>query len=264
MYDSDPIGTLKALREKGFSNVVGVNYYLLRFGKLSDEEKIVLSDEAIKDALKRYDLSDADLMQLYTQITSHTCSENLLLKGLQKWHGETVNSNVKFNIKVFLYSYYLSINNVDMVKAYIYNSVNAADKYLEIFNINWELKPEGAYNFIDFTNSKLYYSVFKRAEFNPEENNPSNYSVSILKNIVLVDNPNIVMHLSNVKNETVFHLASMNRAYVLDKLGEYERAFAELLSDYKAIKKMEIYTTKKAELDYNYLSLLKYFKDKVN
>ena len=107
---------------------------------------------------------------------------------------------------------------------------------------------------------RMYYSIFNTITFNPYEDNLNNANVSILKNIVLVENYEAV-DLSEIKSEDMYYIYSLNKAYILKYVGEKERGFADLINDYKIVKSMNIYKTNKAEIDNNYNGILKYFKN---
>jgi len=58
----------------------------------------------------------------------------------------------------------------------------------------------------------------------------------------------------------MYYKYSLNKAYILKYIGEKERAFADLMNDYKIVKSMNIYKNNKSEIDDNYNGILKYFK----
>lgn len=259
LYDANPIGTLKSLRNDGFPNKAGVNFYLLKFGKLSNAENVALSNEILKDIANRKDLKDADLMQLFTQVSKYNTTEALYMDALKKWYETTTNNNVKFNIKAFRYSYYIKNGNKTYVKAMIYEDLQAGTNFDKILNINWNVKTDVSFNFLDMSQVKMYYSIYNTITYNPYIDNISNANASILKNIVLVEN-NESVDLTNIKSEEMYYKYSLNKAYILKYVGENERAFADLMNDYKIVKSMNLYKNKKSEIDDNYNSNLKYFK----
>lgn len=259
LYDADPIGTMKALRNAGFPNKAGVNFYLLKFGKLSNADNVALSNEILRDIANRNDLTDAALMQLFTQVSKYNTTEALYMDALKKWYDTTTNNNVKFNIKAFRYSYYIKNGNKTFVKAMMYEELQAGTNFDKILNINWNVKTDTIFNFLDMSQVKMYLSIYNTITYNPSIDNISNANASILKNIVIVEN-NEPVNLSSIKSEDMYYKYSLNKAYILKYIGEKERAFADLMNDYKIVKSMNIYKNNKSEIDDNYNGILKYFK----
>ncbi len=259
LYDSDPIGTIKALKAANFPNKTGLDFYLLKYGKLTAKENMVLANEILSDMVTRQDLTDADKMQIFNQITKVDTIETLYMNALKKWYEETTNDNVKFNIKMLRYSYYIKSGNKNLVKAMIHEDLKAGTDFNKIINSVWDINGTQSLNFLDMSQVKMYFNVYNTIGFVPSINNPENLKVSILKNIVIVDK-NEAIDLTEIKSEDLYYRYSLNKAYILKYVGENERAFADMMNDYKIIKSMNIYKTKKTEIDNNYNSILKYFK----
>lgn len=259
LYDSDPIGTLKSLKSAGFPNRSGVNFYLLKYGKLSNKENMALANDILNDLVGRKDLNDADKMQLFNQISKYNTTETLYMTALKKWHESTTNDNVKFNIKVFRYSYYIKNGNKNFVRAMIYEDLKSGTDFNKITAITWDINETLSFDFLDMSQVKMYFNVYNTLDYNPLTYNPNNSKVSILKNIVIVDE-NEAVDLSQIKSEDLYYRYSLNKAYILKYVGEKERAFADMMNDYKIVKSMNMYKVKKLDIDSNYNSILKYFK----
>ncbi len=259
LYDTDPIATLKSLRVAGFPNKSGINFYLLKYGKLSNTENVALANEILRDIPDRKDLNDADMMQLFNQINKYNATEALYMEALKKWYTSTTNDSVKFNIKTFRYSYYIKNGNKTFVKAMLHEDLKAGTDFNKILNINWNVNTNINFNFLDMSHIKMYFSVYNTFDYTPFIHNASNSNVSILKNIVMVEE-NDAIDLSGIKSEDMYYKYSLNKAYVLKYVAENERAFADLMNDYKIVKSMNIYRINKFEIDDNYNGILKYFK----
>lgn len=259
LYDSDPIGTLKALKATGFANKSGVGFYLIKYGKLSERENTSLSNEILKDIINRKDLNDADKIQLFNQINKYNTTEALYMEALKKWYDNTTNDNAKFNIKMFRYSYYIKNGNRNIVRAMIHEDLKAGTDFTKILNIIWDVDETQSLDFFDMLQVKMYFNVYRALDYVPSIYNPNNAKVSILDNIVIVD-VNEAVDLSQIKSEDLYYRYSLNKAYILKYVGENERAFADMMNDYKIVKSMNMYKVKKLEVDSNYNSILKYFK----
>ncbi len=259
LYDSDPIGTLKLLKATGFDNKSGLGFYLIKYGKLSERENIALANDMLKDMVSRTDLNDADKMQLFSQINKYDANETLYIDALKKWYNNTTNDNVKFNIKMFRYLYYMRVGNRSIVRTMMHDDLKAGTDFNKILSINWDIDAATNLDFFDMNSVKMYYNIYKASDFVPSINNPNNAKQSILDNIVLVE-INEAVDLTQIKSEEMYYRYSLNKAYIFKYLGEYERAFADMINDYKIVKSMNIYKIKKIDIDNSYNSILKYFK----
>jgi hypothetical protein len=259
LYDSDPIGTLKALRASGFSNKSGLGFYLIKYGKLSERENTALANEILQDLINRKDLNDADKMQLFNQINKFNTTETLYMDALKKWYDNTANDNAKYNIKTFRYSYYIKTGKINIVRAMIHEDLKAGTDFSKILSVTWNIDETQSLDFYDMLQVKMYFNVYRALDYISSTYNPNNAKVSILENIVIVDT-NEAVDLSLIKSEDLYYKYSLNKAYILKYVGENERAFVEMMNDYKIIKSMNIYKAKKLDVDNNYNSILKYFK----
>ncbi|QSX06042.1 S-layer homology domain-containing protein [Sedimentibacter sp. zth1] len=262
LYDNDAIGTLKTLKDEEFSNIAGVNFYLLKFGNVTTDEKVKLSNEILLDIANRNDLNDSELMQLFNLIKKYNTTEAYYMNALSKWYGKTNNTNAIINIKTLRYEHFIKVNNYTYVRNLIYKDAKANINIESMLNLNWNLEVDDDFDFLDFTDKNIYYSMYTIEEFNEALHNPYNKNMVILKNYVLVDD--IIIN-SNIdfNNEELFYKYSKNKAYILYTLGQYERAFIETINDYKVVKNLKIYKTNRASIDENYTGILNMLKDKI-
>ncbi len=61
--------------------------------------------------------------------------------------------------------------------------------------------------------------------------------------------------------QSIFSKYSLNRLYVLNFIGEKERAFVEGINDYEIIKTFDLYKTTKSTTDDTYTGILKKVKE---
>ncbi len=66
--------------------------------------------------------------------------------------------------------------------------------------------------------------------------------------------------LGLIEHEGIFSKYSLNRLYVLNFIGEFERAVVEGINDYDIIKTFNVYRTSKSSIDDTYIGILKKVK----
>jgi len=266
LYDLNAIETLKALRTSGYYNVAGVNFYLINFGKFSNEEKNVFADEILANIIARADLTDPELMQLFSLINKYNIKEQWYVDALKKWYSLTSNNNAKSNILFFRYAYYIKTNNKEMLKTLVYDDLSKANNIPAILNINWSLSPGSlATDFRNYGFGSYSYSIYKDMSLYQYLDNPIdavNYNSKIVEliNLLLIKKSNAQNYSSLTSFENIFNKYSVNRLYVLNFINEKERAFVEGINDYEIIKSFNIYKTNKANLDDIYTGILKKVK----
>ncbi|RKD32712.1 S-layer homology domain-containing protein [Thermohalobacter berrensis] len=122
LYDDNPIETLKELKDKGYENIIGVNYYLIKFANLSNAEKKNLYNEILEEYLNRDDLKDMESILIFTGADKYLEETEKLLEAIDYWYNITDNNEELYNI-VFLKSK-LYKNNGELEKALgLYNDV---------------------------------------------------------------------------------------------------------------------------------------------
>lgn len=113
LYDPDPLETLKKLKESKYNNIIGLNYYLIKFGDLTEEDKQQLLEEMIEDYLKREDIDDYEATQIFKECVEYNIDINKIFEGLDKWDEATDDVKVKANIRFLRYKAYLKNNRID-------------------------------------------------------------------------------------------------------------------------------------------------------
>lgn len=259
LYDTNAIGTLKSLRSAGFPNVAGVNFFLLKYGNLTNSEKVIYANEILRNVLNRNDLTDSDLIQIFKLIKKYNVTEALYIDALRKWYDSTNNLNVKFNIKTLVYEHYIKVENKTFVKAMMYEDLKSGTDFNKILTINWDVKTGVDYDFLQFNSLKMYYTPFAMSSFNIDEYINSSKNVAILRKIALVEN-DLLVDTSSIKSENLYYKYSLNKGYILRYIGEFDRGFAEMLNDWKIVKNFSIYKTGKSSIDEYYKGMLINFK----
>ncbi|MDF2678215.1 MAG: hypothetical protein K0Q97_2559, partial [Bacillota bacterium] len=133
-------------------------------------------------------------------------------------------------------------------------------------NINWGLTPGSqSIDFENYSFTNYGYSLHKDIKlsnyliYHPLTFN-YNSKVVELFNLLLIEKSAKQNNSSLENYETIFYKYSLNRLYVLNFIGEKERAFVEGLNDYDIIKGFSIYETIKQSIDDIYTGTLKKVK----
>lgn len=205
-------------------------------------------------------------MQIFTLVSKYDVNENLFMGALKKWYSITNNDNSKANILFFRYAYYIKNDNKDMLKILVYEDLKKSTNIPSLLDLNFDLNADislvdfrnysfGTYSFSLYKDTTLYrYLRSMPLPFNQTK-------VVELKNLLMIEkNPKPV--INNIADyENIFSKYSVNRLYVLNFLGEKERAFVEGINDYDIIKTFEMYNKNPVGFDDTYMGILKKVKE---
>ncbi len=265
LYDLDAIKTMESLRAGGYYNVAGTNYYMIVFGSYSNDEKSKFANEILANIISRNDLKDAELMQIFTLVSKFNTSESLYMNALKKWYSMTGNDNSKANILFFRYAYYIKNDNKDILKILVYDDLKKSNSISSLLELNFELNTDAPIDFRNYNFGSYSFSLYKDTSLYRQLGNiTSSFSqarIVELMNLLMVEkNPKPV--ISNMADyENIFSKYSENRLYVLNFLGEKERAFVEAMNDYDIIKTFEMYKKSPVGFDDIYTGILKKVKE---
>lgn len=265
LYDLDAVKTMESLRSGGYYNVAGTNYYMIAFGSYSNDEKSKFSNEILTNIIARNDLKDAEMMQVFTLVSKYEVNENLYMGALKKWYSITDNDNSKANILFFRYAYYIKNDNKDMLKILVYEDLRKSNNIPSLLDLSFDMNTDislvdfknysfGSYSFALYKDTTLYrYLRNMSLPFNQTK-------VVELPNLLMIEkNPKPEINIAGYEN--IFSKYSVNRLYVLNFIGEKERAFVEGMNDYDIIKTFEMYKKNPAGFDDTYTGILKKVKE---
>ena len=265
LYDLNAVETMAALRSKGYYNTVGTNFYMITFGKYSDEEKSKFADELLAGIIERNDLKDSELMQIFTLVSKYNVKEELYMGALEKWYNLTTNNNAKANILFYRYTYYIKNNNKEMLKTLVFDDLKKSNDIPSLLNIRWDLTAGlELVDFKDYSFGKYSYSLYRDTNFLRYTSgiSPLNKNLKIVElvNLLMIEKTEKPPILGFTEHEGIFGKYSLNRLYVLNYIGEYERAFVEGINDYDIIRTFSTYKTNKTAIDDTYTGILKKVK----
>ncbi len=189
LYDLNPIKTIKELKESGYWNVLGLNYYLLKYNAIDKEDIQKSVDLILLDYINRDDINGIESKLIFRNVIKNSYEGDLLLSAIDKWYSVAQGEKDKLNAIFMKCRTYINKGNYD-------NALKS------IRNIKIE-------------------------------------------------------HELAVKNQ--IHLA-FNKAYILLKLKEYDRAEKILKNVWCDIQSDDDYNLKREEYDKEFIGALKQIK----
>jgi len=265
LYDLNAVKTMESLRTSGYFNVAGTNYYMIMFGSYSSEDKSKFANEILTNIIARNDLNDAELMQIFTLVSKYDVSETLYMGALEKWNSLTSNDNSKANILFFRYAYYIKNDNKDILRALIYEDLKKNNNIVSLLSISFNSNDTNAIDFRNYNFGNYSFSLYKDTTLFRYLRNmtmPLNTNLRVveLSNLLMIEkNPKPTVNMADYEN--LFTKYSVNKLYVLNFLGEKERAFVEGMNDYDIIKTFEMYKKNPSIFDDTYTGILKKVKE---
>lgn len=136
-YDSNPIETLSTLRDNGYWNKIGVDYYLIKNGDYDNEFKKLLAKEIAFEYIKRDDLNDNASLKIIETIIEYLNDEDLILNCLNKWEENIKEDYQHLNLLFLKEKLYISTKNyeealLEFNKDYKLESID----FVKIFSFN--------------------------------------------------------------------------------------------------------------------------------
>jgi hypothetical protein len=265
LYDLNAVKTMESLRTSGYFNVAGTNYYMIMFGSYSSEDKSKFANEILTNIIARNDLNDAELMQIFTLVSKYDVSETLYMGALEKWNSLTSNDNSKANILFFRYAYYIKNDNKDILRALIYEDLKKNNNIVSLLSISFNSNYTNEIDFRNYNFGNYSFSLYKDTTLFRYLRNmtmPLNTNLRVveLSNLLMIEKkPKPAVNMADYEN--LFTKYSVNKLYVLNFLGEKERAFVEGMNDYDIIKTFEMYKKNPSIFDDTYTGILKKVKE---
>lgn len=101
LYDNNPIETLKKLKQSNYWNQIGVNYYLIKYGKFNETEREYLYNEILESYLSRNDINSIESFLIFNETYLSIKNEKIIIEALDKWYNGEEDFKMKLN-SVFL------------------------------------------------------------------------------------------------------------------------------------------------------------------
>lgn len=267
LYDLNAVETMATLRSGGYYNVAGTNFYMITFGSYTESEKTQFANEILMNIIARNDFKDSELMQVFAAVSKYDVKESLYMGALEKWNSITTSNNAKANILFYRYAYYIKNNNKAMLQTLVYDDLKKANDIPSLLDINWGLTSgTSSVDFRNYSFGSYSFSLYKdttyyRYSLNPVAPVTYNSKIVELVNLLLIEKSVKPSTASLADYQSIFSKYSLNRLYVLNFIGEKERAFVEGINDYEIIKTFDLYKTAKSSIDDTYTGILKKVKE---
>ncbi|SHH64147.1 S-layer homology domain-containing protein [Caloranaerobacter azorensis DSM 13643] len=162
LYLKEPIKVIRELKKDSYYNVVGINYYLIKFGNVSEEEKQKLLVELLDNYQLRDDIDDNESLLIFKECLNHNIEVDKLMKNLDKWYISTKEDMTKFNIQFIKSKVYVNkgyyekaikiyeqdlpntdnieiLKNFIMNKAYLQYKMNEFENAESVLRDGWEI-----------------------------------------------------------------------------------------------------------------------------
>ncbi|MFA5524373.1 MAG: S-layer homology domain-containing protein [Tissierellales bacterium] len=126
LYDPNPIKTIEDLRKNGYENVVGINYYLIKYGSGTYDDQTQLVEEIFASYANGAMLSDDELQIIFKKFFDLVEDMDIMLKALERWEGTSLNE-VASNNALFMRSkvYLLQGNIIEAID--LYDNIDSPD-----------------------------------------------------------------------------------------------------------------------------------------
>ncbi|WDV44478.1 S-layer homology domain-containing protein [Clostridiaceae bacterium M8S5] len=123
-YDDNPLKTLISLKDEGYWNNIGLNYYLIKYDLVNDEVIQQFINEMIKEYETRDDLKGCEVKSIFNQLFIKSKNPELLDKVFKKWEVSAQDKeyyNVIFTRAIYLCNNNRSQDALDMINNLLYN-----------------------------------------------------------------------------------------------------------------------------------------------
>lgn len=190
LYDPNPIDTLWQLKNSDYYNIIGINYYLLRYDKSLVKERKV---ELIKEAFEHYESvnnpNDVEGIIELVEIAKDIIGPNELILFLEKYFPSINNNNEKILAGTLLAEQYLNNyqykNALDIYKDVLQLSSNIElNSHLILNNGYLTYKNSGTSIAIDYLN-KSWNTLKSNTEYRVYEDNIDFLFTSMIKQLMM-------------------------------------------------------------------------------
>lgn len=194
LYDKNPIKTIVDLRERGYHNVIGLNYYIIKYDKnLSYEMRLDLIEDTLESYIEmKTDYLDGIYNLLsYINNNSYDINEDLLILATKKYINSITESDYeKLKTRILLSEFYYTIDKIDKAKEVLHNLLKDYDLDIQtkgdlILKTSYlEYRLGGSEKAIDFIENE-FSNLRELREFDTYSESLELKYVSFIKQILL-------------------------------------------------------------------------------
>lgn len=136
LYDSDPMKTIEELKANKYSNIIGINYYLIKNGSNTYNNKTQLVNEIFTSYANGAVVSGDELQLILNEFSDLVENTDVMIKALECWESTAQSEEVNNNV-IFMKSkaYMIDGNANEAIKLYEgINSANARIRMMQLMN----------------------------------------------------------------------------------------------------------------------------------
>jgi len=111
LYDKTPLETLKTLKEENYFNRFGLNYYLIKYSNLSDQEKLNLSEELFNVLQEENNLTIDEKTLLLTEMIKYNVNSEIV-DYMTSIKYTTVDAYQQANLDFLIIDYFINTDRL--------------------------------------------------------------------------------------------------------------------------------------------------------
>ncbi len=131
LYDPDPIRTIENLKKNKYSNVIGMNYYLIKYESKTYNNQAQLAEEMLTSYSNGALVSDDELQLIFKKFSNLIEDTDIMLRALERWENSST-SEVASNNALFMKSkvYMIEGNTTEAIE--LYENINSSNPSIRI------------------------------------------------------------------------------------------------------------------------------------
>lgn len=148
LYDADPIRTIEELKKSNYSNIIGMNYYLIEYESKTYNNKTQLAEDILYSYLNGASVSDDELLLIFQKISDLVEDTDLIQTALELWESSATSEKVGNNALFIRSKAYMMAGDVDEAIK-LYENINSSDpsiRTLQLMNYGHMLITSNKYN----------------------------------------------------------------------------------------------------------------------
>lgn len=136
LYDSDPIKTIEELKKNKYDNVIGINYYLIKYESKAYNNQSQLIDEIFISYANGATVTDDELQIIFKKFSDLIENTDIMLKALERWESTSLSEVVSNNALFMKSKIHMAEGNAsEAIKLYDnINSSNADIRIVQLMN----------------------------------------------------------------------------------------------------------------------------------
>lgn len=134
LYDSNPLKTMEDLKNNKYSNIIGVNYYLIKYGNKAQSDKLKLVDEMLTSYADGAVINDNEMQIIFNEFSKLVENTDLLLRALERWESTASNEETRNNA-LFMKSQAYMIEGKPREAIKLYENINSSSVKIRVMQL---------------------------------------------------------------------------------------------------------------------------------